>query len=346
MAGSEPGESTDAAATEPGPDQPGSERAGRPVWWKRKALRTTLTVLIVGAVAALFTKSLIDNWSDVREQNLTPDWRWLVATVLFAVAVPLTGLLWRSMLLSLQPGADVTRTEAVAVQCASWLLKYIPGQVGSTVNKVLWAGRKGINRGVVVITIIYENVFLQVASIAPGAAVVAAVLGPELFGDEPAVLLLPVLALIPMAVVLWRPAFHRVVDVVARRALKRPVPREYFLPTRTTAILLLGFLGPRLLNAVGFVILAMSVTDVAPDEWAVFGAAYVLAGAVGILAILVPSGLGVREAVIVAVTAPFVGVAPAIVLSVLARLCATVGDVFVALTYVLTRRTIAKELRP
>jgi uncharacterized membrane protein YbhN (UPF0104 family) len=315
-------------------------------WYKRRAVRLTLSTLVVGAVAVLFVRELVTNWQEVQEQDLTPDWRWALATVLFAVAVPMTGLLWRRMLLEVQPQAEVSRTEAVAVQCASWLLKYIPGQVGSTVNKVLWAGRKGINRGVVVITVIYENVFLQVASLAPGAAIVALALGTEVFGDEPLVLLLPLLALVPAVVVLVRPAFHRVVGVVARRALKRDVLREYFLPTASSARLLVGFLVPRLLNAVGFVVLATSVTDVPPQEWAVTGAAYVLAGAIGILAILVPSGLGVREAVIVVVLSPFMGVPAAIVVSVLARLCATVGDGLVALVYVLTRRTIPKELRP
>ncbi|MGJ9411309.1 lysylphosphatidylglycerol synthase domain-containing protein [Aeromicrobium sp. CF4.19] len=331
--------------TEPPAESPQGPAAPK-AWWKRKAFRTAVTVVVIGAVVALFTVSLVRNWQDVQEQDLTPDWQWAVAIGLFALAVPWTGVLWRSMLLTLQPQVEVSRTEAVSVQCASWLLKYIPGQVGSTVNKVLWAGRKGINRGVVIITVIYENVFLQVASLAPGAAIVAAYLGPELFGDEPYVLLLPLLALVPFAVVLWRPAFHRVVDVVARRVLKRSVPREHFLSTGSTLLLLVGFLGPRLLNAIGFVVLTTSVTDVEPGEWAVLGAAYVLAGAIGILAVLVPSGLGVREAVIVAILVPFVGLPAAIVVSVLARLCSTVGDALVALIYVLTRRTIPKELRP
>lgn len=320
--------------------------ARRTPWWKGRALRLTLTTFVVGAVAVLFAISLSRNWQDVREQDLTPSWWWAVAIALFAAAVPVTGLLWRSLLLRLQPDAVVTRTEAVSVQSASWLLKYIPGQVGSTLNKVLWAGRKSISRGAVLISVVYENVFLQVCSLAPGAAIVVAALGPQVLGDEPYVLALPLLALLPMALVLWRPAFHRAVDVAARRALKREVPRSFFLSTRATLVLLVGFTVPRFLNAAGFVVLATAVTDVPPDEWAVFGAAYVLAGAIGILAVLVPSGLGVREAVIVAVLAPFVGIAAAIVVSVLARLCSTVGDALVALVYVLTRRTIPKEIRP
>ncbi len=315
-------------------------------WWRSRWTRRALTVLVVGAVAALFARELVRNADEVRRQDLQADWRWAAAVLLFAAAVPVTGLLWRAMLRSIQPDARVSVREAVALQCASWLLKYIPGQVGSTLNKILWAGRKGVSRAVVVITVLYENVFLQVASLAPGAAIVAATLGPQVFGDEPVVLLLPVLALAPLLLLLWRPAFHRIVAVPARRALKRDVPREFFLRTRTTVALLAGFLVPRLLNAAGFVLLAVSVSDVAPADWPLFGAAYVLAGAIGILAILVPSGLGVREAVIVVLIAPTVGVAAAIVISVLARLCATVGDAVVALVYVLTRRTVPKEHRP
>lgn len=43
------------------------------------------------------------------------------------------------------------------MQSASWLLKYVPGQVGAVVNKAVWAAKKRISRVLVIVTFVYEN---------------------------------------------------------------------------------------------------------------------------------------------------------------------------------------------
>lgn len=299
-------------------------------------------------MAYFFATALWENWDQVAEQRLTFDLRWVVATLIFAVAVPLTGLLWGRMLRVLDKGAAgrVTHVEAIAVQCASWLLKYIPGQVGSVVNKVVWAGKKGVSRSLVVITFVYENLFLQLASIVPSVIVLLLSLGPEIFGENATLLLLPLAILLPLATVAYKPIFHRIVNVPARRVLKQEVPETHFLSTPQSLRFTLEFLGPRILNGAGFVLLATTVSTVEPALWLPFAAAYVLAGAIGILAFFVPSGLGVREAVIVLILSQYIPVAEAIVLSLLARLLSTAADAVVAVIYVTLRRTIPKEHRP
>jgi glycosyltransferase 2 family protein len=307
-----------------------------------------LTVLVVGVVAYFFATALWDNWDQVAAQHLSFDVRWIVATLIFAAAVPLTGILWGRMLRALDADAStrVSHLEAILVQCASWLLKYIPGQVGSVVNKVVWAGKKRISRSLVVITFVYENVFLQLASIVPSIIILFLSLGPEIFGENATLLLLPLIILVPIVVVAYKPIFHRVVNLPARRVLKQPVPESHFLSSPQSLRFTLEFVGPRVLNGVGFVLLAATVTPVEPSLWLPFAAAYVLAGAIGILAFFVPSGLGVREAVIVLVLSQYIPVAEAIVISLLARLVSTIADAVVALFYLALRRSIPKEHRP
>lgn len=313
---------------------------------RRRILRWAVTAVVIGIVGWFFTVSLVQNWGEVTAQDLEFHPLWIVATLLFIVAVPATGLLWGWIVRTLDPTATVAAREAIAVQCASWILKYVPGQVGSVVNKTIWAGKKNISRTLVIISFLYENVFLQLASLIPGTIIILLSLGPAVFGDNITLLLIPVLAIVPMALVSWKPVFHKILDFPARRVLKRPVPREYFLSTPKTLLFAAGFTVPRAINAAGFVVLATTIVPVTPDEWLPFAAAYVLAGAIGILAVFVPSGLGVREAVIVAILSAYIPVPQAIVLSLIARLLATIGDAGVALVYVLLRRTIPKEHRP
>lgn len=312
----------------------------------KRLIRWGVTVAVIAVVGYFFARSLIANWGEIEAHQLSFTWLWVLATVLFAVAVPLTGIAWARIVRTLDPQAKVSAAEAVAVQCLSWLLKYIPGQVGSVANKVIWAGKKAISRTLIVISFVYENVFLQIASIVPAVVILFLSLGPQIFGDNVTLLLLPLLVLIPLGLVLYRPFFHAVVRIPARRVLKQEVPREYFLSSGASAVALLEFLGPRILNGIGFVVVAAGVTEVTPAEWLPFAAAYVLAGAVGILAVFVPSGLGVREAVIVLILSQYIPTAEAIIISLLARLLSTIGDALIALIYVGVRRSIPKEFRP
>lgn len=315
-------------------------------WWRRKALRWGITVFVLAAVGYFFAVTLWENWDRIAAEHLSFDRLWVVATIIFALAVPVTGLIWGRMLRALDRDAKVTNVEAITVQCLSWLLKYIPGQVGSVINKVVWAARKGISRTLVMITFVYENVFLQLASIVPAVVILLASLGPEIFGANVTLLVVPLLVLVPLVLVVYKPFFHRIVSIPARHALKQDVPREYFLSSFQSLRFFVEFLFPRGLNGAGFVMIAATVSSVGPGEWAPFAAAYVLAGAIGILAFFVPSGLGVREAIIVLILSQYIPVAEAIVISLLARLFSTIGDALIALIYLLARRTIPKEHRP
>lgn len=311
-----------------------------------RVLRWLVTLLVVGIVGYFFGRSLTQNWSDFQAHQLAFDWGWVLATMLFALAVPLTGIVWARTVRIVQQDVPISTTEAVSVQSLSWILKYIPGQVGSVANKVLWAKKKGISRVLIIISFVYENIFLQIASIVPAAIVLLASLGPGIFGDNVTLLVLPLLVLIPMALIMYQPVFHKIVSLPAKKVLKQDVPRDYFLSTGQSLRASLEFVGPRVVNGVGFIFIAVSVSQIGPDQWLPFAAAYVLAGAIGILAIFVPSGLGVREAIIVVILSQYIPVPEAILISLLARLLSTIGDVLVAGIYLLTRRTIPKEIRP
>lgn len=112
----------------------------------RKAIRYTLTGVILVAVGILFYRALADNWTQVQKRHLGFSWWDVGAVLIFAVAVPVSGLLWGQIVNRLSPEHKVSAREAMAVHSSSWLLKYIPGQVGSVMNKVLWGQQHGFSR--------------------------------------------------------------------------------------------------------------------------------------------------------------------------------------------------------
>lgn len=290
---------------------------------------------MLAVVVYFFGRALADNWDEVREIDLSVDAATVLAVLLFAAAVVLSGLLWGHMLERLG-SVEVGRLEAVRVQCASWLLKYVPGQVGSVANKVLWAQARGISRTLVVITFVYENVFLLIGSIVPTAVILLIAMRGTAPGTSSS-LVAPALALLPLLLVTNRRVFRGGINLVGRKALKRPVPEAYFLSGRSALGYQLAFLAPRVVNAVAFVLVATSFTDVPMSAYVPLGAAYVLAGAVGILAVFVPSGLGVREGVVVLFASQLMPVEQAVVLALLARFYSTIADGLIAVGYAALR---------
>jgi len=298
----------------------------------QRLLRVTVTVLVVGIVAYFFGSSLADNWDQVREQQIGFGWNLVLACLLFTIAVPVSGVLWGAMVNRLNKSKAAPAREAIKVHCASWLLKYVPGQMGSFVNKVLWGARKGVSKTLVSITFVYENVFLVLAATIPSAVILVLALGGDRFtGDSAA--LLPVAAVVPLILVSNRWVFARILAPLLKRFAKKDVPPEYFLTNSAMLKFQLLYVVPRLLNGIGFVLVAASVTDVTAGEWLPLAAAYMLAGAAGLLAIFVPSGIGVREAVVVLFASAYMTVPEAIIAALLARLLSTLGDAFVALIY-------------
>ncbi|MCL2594618.1 MAG: hypothetical protein FWD83_03745 [Promicromonosporaceae bacterium] len=296
----------------------------------RKALRYSFTAAVVGVVGWLFTRTLLDNRSDLADVSLRVD-GWIVgAVVLFALAVTISGQLWGRMTSELS-GEHVPAIEGVRVHCASWLLKYIPGQVGAVANKIAWAQGYGVPKLLVTLTFIYENLFLLIGSLVPPSLVLLAAGAFDLGGNQ--TLLLALASLIPLVALTNRHLFRWITNLLARRVLKREVPPEYFLRSGQALRYQLLYLIPRVVNGAGFVFIAVSMTAAPAATWLPLASAYIIAGAVGILAVLVPSGIGVREYVIVLLVAPHLSVEEAIVLSLAARLYATIADGIVALIY-------------
>ncbi|MGA1813640.1 lysylphosphatidylglycerol synthase domain-containing protein [Frondihabitans sp. 4ASC-45] len=311
---------------------------------RRKLLSRIVTIVVVAIVAVLFARSLSKNWTAVQEANLHPSWLHLLAILCFAFAVPVSGLLWGMILNRLSDeGSHVGARQAMAVHSLSWLLKYVPGQIGSVLSKVVWGQKNGFPRTLILITFIYENVFLQIASIVPSAIILVLVVGPTLVEGNVLTVVAVVVVMVPLVAILVPQVFHRIMSIASKRFLKAPLPEQYFLHPVASLGFSAAYVTPRVINGVGFILCAATVTTVTPGMWVPLAAAYALAGAIGILVIFVPSGIGVREAVLF-VCLVGIGIAPgqAVVISVLSRLLSTVGDAVIALQYGALRLSLPK----
>ena len=266
--------------------------------WVRAAAVAVVLACLAWAVAGQWRVISAAEW------NLDPP-RFALATVVLALSFAIVAWLW-GIALAAMGGVPVRR--GARIWFLSNLARYVPGSVWSILGAVELARRDGASRrqaaAVVALT--------QLLSV--GVALLTGL--PVLIAERDR-LGAPVAAGLAVVVVLLAALWllrHRLAGLLRRRYPDLTVA-DLVPPPGLAVRLVIGYAVYWIVAGLAFGLFAASVYPPAAGELplaiAAFGAAY----AVGFLSLLTPSGLGVREGILVLVLS---GVMPAGVAAVVA----------------------------
>ena len=90
----------------------------------------------------------------------------------------------------------------------------------------------------------------------------------------------PILLALPLLILLNQKIFYLSLNTVFKKLRRQTIDKEFILNTKQLSFYTLCFLGPRLVNGVGFLFVVASITQIPPDAFLVLLAAYILAHAV------------------------------------------------------------------
>ena len=124
--------------------------------------------------------------------------------------------------------------------------------------------------------------------------------------------------------------FQYLLTLFLKKIKKEPVDLSFDLRITNKIKIILYYAFSDFLTGVGFFYLINSITYLSfSDLFGVVGA-YILAGVLGFLAFFAPSGLGVREGILVLFLQFYFPINIAILISLLARIWTVLGDLFLA----------------
>lgn len=214
----------------------------------------------------------------------------------FSVSIPLLclgfvgqGLQWRAVLRAF--GYELGVRDSVISVGLPIFGKYIPGKVWLILGRATFVGGKlGISLKDVSWLSLVSQAFALWVGLLMGLLLV------PVFGFDNPYLILLVVGLFLLSLMLFNRGLLTLVENLILKILKRQM-RLPFIPLKQALKLLPYFLFTWLTWSVGFYILALSVTSLALDYGIIL--AFPLAASLGIMAILVPGGLGVREGILV-----------------------------------------------
>ena len=279
----------------------------------RYLLRTVLPLGLL--LAGLFVVLRVSAGADAlglftemeRPWLAAPAFAALLATVLFYVAV------WRSLMLALDP-ARPQFIDTAAVFTCSWLGRLLPTSLAYAGGKVVLGRRIGYESGAVAASILYENLLM----VSVAGLTSSVLLGLTLRETHAA----PwwALALASGAVLLALPSARaRQALAALSRRLRLDDSGHLQLNRRSGAAALALALAAMACNGLAFALLLSAFVDLDAREFITAGAAFNIAGAAGVAAVPVPSGIGVREAVLVGLLQTFVPLEVAAAAAALAR---------------------------
>lgn len=237
------------------------------------------------------------------------------ALMLTIAGVVATGECWRVLLGAARlPVATVHRVFYVT-QAG----KYLPGSLWPLVAQATLAQRYGVGR-VAVLTA--STLFLLLHTV---TGVVVGVLGVGVVASQQWAYLLYPSAVVGV-VLLLPPVLSRLLSVVARM---RPGTLVTAPSWRTTAAATLLMLAAWACYGAATWVLLLGLGAAGHAIPLALGA-YALAWVVGFLAFVAPAGVGAREAVLVALLSPVVGLAGALSVALISRVALTVADLGLA----------------
>ncbi len=316
---------TGHAQTEPGSASAGRSGRSGGRW---TALRVA-QLLVVGATVAFVALALGRSWDQVAAYDWTLRPGWLAASLaVFLLFYWAQAAGWWLLLSGFGLRSKLLAT--CAIWASSILARYIPGTVFMFVGRAWLHRAQGLDLQRVGAAMFYEQA-LQLCS----ALLAVAVLWP--FARVDAGWAAWSLAAVPALLVLVHP---RVFLPLAGRLLRllRREPLAASLPFGVVLGMLWYYVAAWLLVGAGAWLLARATVDIEGDALALVAAAYALAYVAGMVAFVVPSGVGVREAVLAGALRAEMGGGVALAWSLLLRLWqTTIEIVFVALVLLADR---------
>jgi hypothetical protein len=304
---------------------------------RRALLRTLLTTAALVAVG-FAVRDLTRQWGELAQQEVPWEFGpgYLAAAFIAALATYLVLIdSWRRVL----GGYDHALPFPVAARI--WILsnfgKYLPGKLWIIAGMAVMAREEGVRPAAAVTS----AVIMQALALASGAAVGAfapgalASLGP--WGGYGA-LAVAVASFLGLGFLISRRALGTVQGLL-------PAGAPTLEPVRAPA-LGVGLLG-NLLAWLGYGLatqwLAAGLFAGADLPLLVAAGAFAVSYLAGLLALVVPGGIGVRETIFTVLLAPYLGVRSAVALAVASRLLMTLIELGLALPAALARRGTPQE---
>lgn len=304
--------------------------------WNRKTTLIAIKVLFTIGIVFFVGRFLIVNYASIRNASFSlRPLNLILASTVFGFGFLTLAAAWKT-LIAMQGTWPLDFLDALWIWMVSFMGRYIPGKVALVAARVVLARSRGIPAGVTTSTVAFEMILLLAASAIVSLPVI---LTPRFVEYRlPIVLFLATMA----SVIAGICTFSRLRKRIKLMPLFRNLPSIQLKPRSLVKAFLL-YIFYWILAGFGVCVFTSGIVPIDLHHYPLLISAYVFSFTLGLLAVFVPSGLGVREAAFAAFLLTIVPLETALLLSVLVRFWTTACELMVFAILYLAK---GKQKRP
>ena len=310
----------------------------------RKHWMRWLSLLLLGVAVWVFGEQVSGQLQTLELDVGTIRWHYIVFSfLLFPIVVGWHGLVW-SWILPRSERHKMSVLQVLKIHGVYWLTRYIPGTAPTLVSKIVAGQQYDIPKRTLALASMYEQI-IQIFT-ALGLGILLSLTAWSLESSPMVLLGITLGGGVVTLGVLHPRIFYPLANAALKVFNKDPLAPESLL-SYTKLLYLAGlYLLGQIGNGVAFFALVKAFAPLENSLIVPLIGFYSLAGVIGVLTIFVPSGIGVREGILVSLLAQFVPLPLAITITIAARLVNTLSDglIFVALGIHQFRRYLSGRL--
>jgi len=223
----------------------------------------------------------------------------------FIAAVAFSGYSWMKLFKK-----KLKKGNTIYMYMYIWGLKYIPGQIGTSLGKIEWGLNHEIKKKSTLAKILEEHIYIVLSSI---------------FLSFPLIFLLRYIDY-EITIPYWVLLAISFVFILSIYAVNKHFNILTYVDKNNVVIHLFNFSISRLLNGIGLIFVYLAVHKGIDANILLVPSIFILSSLIGLLSFFVPGGLGVREASMIFLLGHLVSPTEAILISIFSRIMNIVSD--------------------
>jgi len=292
----------------------------------KKIVYKIISYLMILVIFYFLGKNLIDNWLKIKEYDFDFNYLFLFLSFLFLfLGMILFALIWNSILRALDSTKKLSSLKAIKIYIYSWFGKYLPGKVLFFFGRVYLGQKEGLSKKNLIIGTAYEIILSIISIFLFSLFFLSMSFGMKI----PNFYIISILIILIGLLLLHPKILYYFSNLFLRKFKKIEIPITSFLSYRKIIFIISLFFIVFSINGIGFFLLVRSIVYLPFYDIIGLTGAFIFSSGLGMIAIFAPSGIGVREGVLVMFLQFYFPVSIAILISLIARIWVTIGEVII-----------------
>ena len=292
----------------------------------KKIAYKIISYLIILIIFCFLSKTLFDNWQKVKDYDFSFNYFYLIISFIFVISgIIILFFIWNRILRIIEPNKKISYFKAVQIVTYSWFGRYLPGKAWMFLGKIYLGQKQGLSKKILTISVIYE-IILSVASAFLFALIF---LGASFGMERPNFYIISLVAVFIGFFFVHPKVFNFIFNFILRKFKRTEVSLSSFLTYQNIIEIVFYYFIAYTLNGTAFFFLIKSFVYLPFCDMIGIIGLFNLASVLGIIALFAPSGIGVREGVLVAFLQFYFPVGIAILISLISRIWATLSEIII-----------------